>query len=149
MKFAFEKTDRKENKQGELRKLKCDALVFCALAYKVRDIYDMSSAHFDYRIANVADFVHRYSLFNYLYGDDVDRILNGNFEPEDDKLFKEFLKSVLQSDDPEAIKTGYTERIELRRVKRIRRMEQTEGQQSPTTQLVGLVARDAERSRRK
>lgn len=59
IKFVFEKATRGNERQTRLRKLDCDALKFCGLAYKVRDILELPPAEFDFLVANAADFIHR------------------------------------------------------------------------------------------
>lgn len=93
IKFVFEKTTRGNERHMQLRKLDCNVLKFCGLAYKIKDVLELPTAQFAFLVENVADFVQRRHLSQYLYRDDIDKAVNSKLDPEDDDLFKEFLKS--------------------------------------------------------
>lgn len=80
-------------RQTRLRKLECNAVKFCGLTYKIKDLLELPAAQFDFLVANVGDFVLRHKLSQHLYRDDIDKAVHGKFDPEDDVIFKEFLKS--------------------------------------------------------
>ncbi|KAF1995660.1 hypothetical protein P154DRAFT_526169 [Amniculicola lignicola CBS 123094] len=92
LKFTFEHTTREDEKHIRLRKLDCNALKFCGLSYKIKDIIELPTAKFNFLVENVADFVHRRTLAQYLYRDDIDKAVYTKLDPEDDNLFKEFMK---------------------------------------------------------
>jgi hypothetical protein len=79
-------------RQTRLRKLGCNALKFCGLTYKIKDLLELPAVQFDFLVANVGDFVQRHELSQHLYRDDIDKAVHGKFDPEDDVIFKEFLK---------------------------------------------------------
>ncbi|KFZ15462.1 hypothetical protein V501_02713 [Pseudogymnoascus sp. VKM F-4519 (FW-2642)] len=93
IKFVFEKTTRGDERHMRLRKLDCDALKFCGLTYKIREVLELSAAQFDFLVENIGDYVRRHKLSEHLYRDDVDKAVHGKFDPEDDVIFKGFLKS--------------------------------------------------------
>jgi hypothetical protein len=92
IKFTFEKTSRSNERSIRLRKLECNALKLCGLTYKIKEILELPAPQFDFLLANVTDFVHHNQLAQYLYRGDIDKFIFGKFDPEDDDLFKEFLK---------------------------------------------------------
>lgn len=92
IKFVFEKTTRGNERHMRLRKLDCDALKFCGLTYKIREVLELSAAQFEFLVENIGDYVCRHKLSEHLYRDDVDKAVHGKFDPEDDVIFKEFLK---------------------------------------------------------
>ena len=99
IKFVFEKTNRGNDRQKQLRKLDCSALKVCGLSYTVKEVLELPSAQFDFLIDNVADFIHRQQLTQHLYREDINKALNSDFDPEDDVIFKEFLKCLSTSAD--------------------------------------------------
>lgn len=97
IKFVFENATRGTERQTRMRMLDCNALKLCGLAYKIRDIIELPATEFDFLLANVADFIHRQELTHYLYREDINKAVYGEFNPEDDKIFKEFLKCLSAS----------------------------------------------------
>ncbi|OCK98598.1 uncharacterized protein K441DRAFT_542511, partial [Cenococcum geophilum 1.58] len=65
------------------QKPNCNTLKFYGPAYKVRDILKLLPAEFNFLIANAADFIYR---------EDINKAVYGEFNPKDNDLFKEFLK---------------------------------------------------------
>lgn len=92
IRFTFEKETRDKSLSTRLRGLECNALKFCGLTYKLKDILELPPAQFDFLVAKAEDFVHRQGLAQHLYRDDIDKVVYGKFDPEDDVNFKEFLK---------------------------------------------------------
>ena len=92
IKFVFENTNRGNERQRLLQKLDCNSLKLCGLSFTVKEIIELPGAQFDILIANVADFIRRQKLLQHLYREDVSLIVHGEFDPEDDELFKEFQK---------------------------------------------------------
>jgi hypothetical protein len=93
IKFVFEKTTRDQERQRQLRKLEFNALKFCGLSYKIKDIIELPTARFDFLVEKVATFIQLHDISKYLYRDDINKaILFSEFDPEDEGLFKEFLK---------------------------------------------------------
>ena len=92
IKFSFEKASRGKERSTRLQGLECNALKFCGLAYKLKDVLELPATYFDFLIANAGNFVHRHELLQHLYRDDIDKAVNSKFDPEDDAIFKEFLK---------------------------------------------------------
>lgn len=99
IKFVFEKTTRGNDRQARLRKLDCSALKVCGLSYTVREVLELPFAQFDFLIENVTDFIHCQQLTQHLYREDINKALNSEFDPEDDDIFKEFLKCLSTSAD--------------------------------------------------
>ncbi|QSS64922.1 hypothetical protein I7I51_01997 [Histoplasma capsulatum] len=93
MKFVFEKASREKKKQEKLKNLDCNSLVFLGLSYNVKTLYEMRMTQFDFLIDNIGDFIRRHKLNDYLYRSDIDRVVNGQFDAEDDDSLKEFQKS--------------------------------------------------------
>jgi len=93
IRFTFEKTTRGNERHTRLRKLECNALKFCGLTYKIKEVLELPAAQFDSLVANVGAFVRRHDLSQYLYRDDIDKAVHSKFDPEDEVIFKEFLKS--------------------------------------------------------
>jgi hypothetical protein len=81
-----------DERGARLRKLECNALKFCGLAYKVRDILDLPGPEFDFLIEHIDDFVRSRGLVQYLYRDDIDKAVNNKLDPKDEELFRIFLK---------------------------------------------------------
>ncbi|OAT07879.1 hypothetical protein BDBG_03897 [Blastomyces gilchristii SLH14081] len=93
MKFVFEKASREKKKQEKLKNLDCNSLVFLGLSYNVKTLYEMRMTQFDFLIDNIGDFIRRHKLNDYLYRSDIDRVVNGQFDAEDDDSLKEFQKN--------------------------------------------------------
>ncbi|KAE8334211.1 hypothetical protein BDV24DRAFT_170426 [Aspergillus arachidicola] len=105
MKFVFEQKSREKEKQEKLRRLTCDSLVFLGISYNVKTLYEMRIPEFDFVVHNIDKFIQQHNLNDYMYRKDIDRVINQQFEVDDDddgRLLKEFLK----------------QRIELRPLKR-------------------------------
>lgn len=109
MKFIFEKIDRWKGKQNRLRDLDCDVIIFCALCYKVKEIYHMPPTQFDFLVAIITEFVRRRNLSHALFRDDINRVIHGKFEPEDDNLLKTFLKRHIELRPARGIKRSFDE----------------------------------------
>jgi len=92
IKFTFEKTSRSNERSARLRELECNALKLCGLTYTIKEILELPAPQFDFLLANAANFVRLKKLAQYLYRDDIDKFIFGKFDPEDEDLFKEFLK---------------------------------------------------------
>ena len=92
IKFTFEKTPRSNERSTRLRKLDCNALKLCGLTYTIKEFLELPAPQFDFLLANATSFVQRNKLAQYLYRDDIDKFIFGKFDPEDDDLFREFLK---------------------------------------------------------
>ena len=121
IKYVFEKTTRDQERQRRLRELDFNALKFCGLSYKIKDILELPGARFDFLIDKVASYVQIHSLSQYLYRDDINKaVFFGDFNPDDDELFKDFLKCLFhlsaRIEDADLIKA----QIELRPAKRKR-----------------------------
>lgn len=97
IKFVFENTNRGNERQKSLRKLDCNSLKLCGLSFTVKEIIELPGTEFDFLIGNVADFIRRQKLLQYLYREDVSIIVHGDFDPEDDESFKEFQKCLSAS----------------------------------------------------
>ena len=91
VKFAHEKPSRNEERCACLRKLDCNALKFCGLAYTVRDLLELPDLHFEVLTEHIAEFVHRRGLIQYLYRSDINKALDHKSIAEEG-LFREFLK---------------------------------------------------------
>ncbi len=99
IRFTFGMSTRGNERHTKLRKLECNALKFCGLAYTIKELLELPQAHFDFLVASVVDFVHHYKLSQYLYRDDIDKAVIGKFEAEDEDSMKEFLKCLSASPD--------------------------------------------------
>ncbi|EER41757.1 conserved hypothetical protein [Histoplasma capsulatum H143] len=93
MKFVFEKAGHEKEKQERLKNLDCSSLIFLGLSYNVKTLYEMRTSQFDFLINNIGDFIRRHKLNDYLYRNDIDRVVNGQFDAEDDNSLKEFQKN--------------------------------------------------------
>jgi hypothetical protein len=93
MKFVFEANLREPAKQKQLRSLDCSALKLCGLSYTVREIIDLPSEVFEFLVENVASFVERSQLSLPLCRDDINKVVLGDFDPEDEEVFRTFLTS--------------------------------------------------------
>jgi hypothetical protein len=83
----------------QLRRLQYDVLIFWGMSFKVKEIYEMSFAQFNFFVANLANFVQRKKISDMLYRDDIDRAVHNKFEPENIDTFMAFLKSMPLSGD--------------------------------------------------
>jgi len=100
MKFVLEVTNRSKERQTRLRKLDCNSLKLCGLSYTVKEVLDLPDEVFDFLVENVADFIRRQTLRQFLYREDVNKVFQGQFDPEDDELFKELQKCSSTSAGP-------------------------------------------------
>jgi hypothetical protein len=75
VKFTFGVTNIGKEWSIRLRTLDCNALKFCGLTYKLKEIHELSAAQFDFLLANVTDFVHHYKLSQHLYRDDIEKAI--------------------------------------------------------------------------
>ncbi|KAL4801669.1 hypothetical protein BDV18DRAFT_148524 [Aspergillus unguis] len=91
IKFVFEANFREPTKQKQLRNLDCSSLKLCGLSYTVREIIDLPSEVFEYLVENVASFVERSQLSLPLCRDDINKVVLGDFDPEEEEVFKTFL----------------------------------------------------------
>ncbi|KUL81318.1 hypothetical protein ZTR_09580 [Talaromyces verruculosus] len=122
LKFVFEKISAESSRNMQLRNLDCSSLKLCGLSYTVREIVELPSRTFDFLVQHVSDFVQSRGLSLLLCRDDINKVVLGDFDPQDDELFKKFL----------------TEHIELRLAQRKRQqISSTPGQDatgfSPST----------------
>jgi hypothetical protein len=92
IKFVFEVINHSKERQTRLRKLDCNSLKLCGLSYTVKEVLELPNEQFDFLVENVVDFIHRQTLLQHLYCKDVNKVLQAEFNPEDDDLFKEFQK---------------------------------------------------------
>jgi hypothetical protein len=92
IKFVFEKTTSGNERQTRLRKLDCDSLKLCGLSYKKREILELPPAEFDFLVTKVPDFIHDQQLSQHLYREDINKAVNGEFDPEVDYLLEAFLQ---------------------------------------------------------
>jgi hypothetical protein len=67
IKFFFEKTTRRNERQICLQRLDCNALKFCGLSYKIKDMLELLSAEFNCLIAKVEDFIYVVKSFYNIY----------------------------------------------------------------------------------
>jgi hypothetical protein len=93
IKFVFEANSREPTRQKRLRNLDCSSLKFCGLSYTVREIIELPSEVFEFLVENVASFVERSQLSLLLCRDDINKVVLGDFDPEDLEVFKTFLNS--------------------------------------------------------
>jgi hypothetical protein len=100
MKFVLEVTNRSKERQTRLRKLDCNSLKLCGLSYTLKEVLELSREEFNFLIENVSDFIRRQTLLPFLYRDDVSRVFQGQFDPEDDELLKELQKGSSTSAGP-------------------------------------------------
>jgi len=63
---VFENTTRSVDRNERLRNLDCNALKFCGLSYKIKEILELPMAQFDYLVERVGDFVEQHQLTQYL-----------------------------------------------------------------------------------
>jgi hypothetical protein len=92
IKFTYEDSSRNAERSARLRKLDCNALKFCGLAYKIRDLLELSDMQFDFLMEYAPQFVHNRELVQYLYRNDINKAVDHEMVAEDEKLFREFLK---------------------------------------------------------
>lgn len=91
-KFVFGKASRGNDRSVRLRELECNTVKLIGLSYKIKDVLELPASQFDFLVEHVSEFVERWKLSQYLYRDDIDKAINSKFDPEDDVLFKEFIK---------------------------------------------------------
>lgn len=94
IKFVYEKSTRDEKKSARLRGLECNALKFCGLTYKIRELLELSELQFEFLVDYITEFVHSRGLVQYLYRSDINKTLDHEVVPEDEQLFREFLTGV-------------------------------------------------------
>lgn len=92
MKFVFERN--KSTRGLRLRNLDCSSLKLFGLAYTLRELNELSADVFECFIENVAGFVQSRQLELLLCRDDINRVVHGDFDPEDEEPFKKFLNSM-------------------------------------------------------
>jgi len=89
--WVFEHTDHDEEKQARLRNLNFNALKFCGLCYTLKQITELSRAHFGFLLEKSTEYIELHGLSRYLYRADVnERIVNVECQPEDDELWVKF-----------------------------------------------------------
>lgn len=93
IKFVFETSSREPTKQRRLRNLDCSSLKLYGLSYTVREIIELPSEVFEFPVENVASFVESSQLSHHLCRDDINKVVLGDFDPEDEEVFKTFLTS--------------------------------------------------------
>ena len=91
IKFVYEKPSRNEARSVHLRKLECNALKFCGLAYTIRNLLRLPELQFEYLVEYVAEFVNSRGLVQHLYRSDINKIIDQEIVAEDEQLFREFL----------------------------------------------------------
>jgi hypothetical protein len=92
LKFVFERTTRGNNRHLAFRQLDCNALTFCGLSYKIKDIIELPQAQFEFLIKNVSEFVQRRRIGGTLYRDEVNNMASTTLNAEDEDLYRDFLK---------------------------------------------------------
>ena len=91
IKFVYGESSRNKERSARLRKLECNALKFCGLAYTIRKILELPELQFEYLIQYVAEFACNRKLSQYLYRSDINKVLDHEIVPENEQLFREFL----------------------------------------------------------
>ena len=94
IKSVFEGSERRRHRYAQLQSLQCNALKFCGLAYKIKDIMEMSDAEFDFLITHVEEYICRSDLEQYIYRDDVDKAVYSKIHPQNEAIYKSFLKGM-------------------------------------------------------
>ncbi|EGE09446.1 hypothetical protein TEQG_08347 [Trichophyton equinum CBS 127.97] len=64
---------------------------FARLLYTVREIVELPARVFNFLIKSVEDFVRSRELALLLYRDDINKVVLGDFDPEEEDLFMRFL----------------------------------------------------------
>lgn len=109
MKFVFESNSREKRRQERLQKLDCSSLKFCGLSYTVREIIELPTPTFDFLVDNIADYVQSKQLQPLLCRDDINKVILGDFDPEDEALFKCFVTCMLTfNTNPASLTRGST-----------------------------------------
>ena len=80
-----------------MQKLDYNALKFYRLAYKIKNIFKLPPAEFNFFIANVTNFIYYQKLSQYLYREDINKAVHSEFNPKNNNLFKKFLKYLFAS----------------------------------------------------
>lgn len=62
----------------------------------VKTIYEMPLPLFDFVVDNIGNFIQQHKLNEYLYRRDIGRVINGEFDVDNEHLLREFLKSEWQ-----------------------------------------------------
>ncbi|KID95380.1 hypothetical protein MAJ_08653, partial [Metarhizium majus ARSEF 297] len=93
IKFVFGPPSRAKDRQLQLRSLDCTSLKLCGLSYTVREISEMDLHEFNVLTTRLPSFARVHNLDFLLCRDDINRIVHGDFEPEDEDAFKAFLLS--------------------------------------------------------
>jgi hypothetical protein len=93
VKFVFERATRAnvKDKQFRLQELDCTSLKLCGLSYVVKELVDMPSRLFDFLVAKLPSFAELHDLSLLLCRDDINKIIRGDFDPEDETKFAAFL----------------------------------------------------------
>jgi hypothetical protein len=63
------------------------------LSYKIKTLVELPVAQFDFLVENVSVYVESRELSQRLYRDDIEKAVYAKFDPEDEDLFKDLLKS--------------------------------------------------------
>ncbi|KAF2866026.1 hypothetical protein BDV95DRAFT_245498 [Massariosphaeria phaeospora] len=92
LKFVFERTTRGNNRHLAFRQLDCNALTFCGLTYRVKDIIELPQTRFEFLVKNVSDFVQRSRIGDSLYRDEINNMVSTKLSAEDEDLYGNFLK---------------------------------------------------------
>ncbi|KAM4062518.1 hypothetical protein HRG_011239 [Hirsutella rhossiliensis] len=91
IKFVFGPPSRAKDRQLQLRELDCTSLKLCGLSFTVREIIEMDQQEFDFLVAKLASFAEVHNLAFLLCRDDINKIVHGDFEPDEEEKFKAFL----------------------------------------------------------
>jgi len=90
IKFVYE-SPRNKGRSTQLRKLNCNALKVCGLAYTIRAILGLPDLRFKFLVEHIEDFVRLRGLAKYLYRDDINKAVEHKVNPDDEDLYREFL----------------------------------------------------------
>lgn len=78
VKFAYGAKEYKnpvEARRAGMRQLDCNALKFCGLAFRIRDIVKLSDLEFEMLVEHVTEFIHSRSLIEHLCSDEITKAL--------------------------------------------------------------------------
>ncbi|OAG04877.1 uncharacterized protein CC84DRAFT_1206435 [Paraphaeosphaeria sporulosa] len=99
IKFTFgdpsRAADSDKVRSARLRKLDCNALKFCGLAYKVNEVCLLSELHFDLLLEKVTEFVCTRGLIEYLYRDDISKAVTTQLNLADEERDREYQKFLI------------------------------------------------------
>ncbi|KAF2726880.1 hypothetical protein EJ04DRAFT_506554 [Polyplosphaeria fusca] len=95
--FIFKESSRNETRSMRLRKTDCNAVKFCGLAYTINDLLKLSEAAFEILVSSVTQFVQDRGLIQYLYREDIEKMLSKDIAPENEQLYRDFLMASVTS----------------------------------------------------